>query len=129
MSCSLVARAKALGVSWKGELKDVNFTDCPVFSPISEATGAVASKEAPHQLLPRWADIRTGLATGQAALAAAPDVILQGIRPGLPQLGLVFVQGAEVSATAYIPFLKAVQEVRPPRVFPCMLCTSRPHRP
>jgi hypothetical protein len=92
--------------------------------------GAAADEEAAAPLdmlsLPRWAEVRNRLAAGdataasalapllsagtQAARAAAPpDVILRGIRPGLPQLGLVLIQGAEVEAAAYTPFLQALQ--------------------
>jgi hypothetical protein len=110
--CSLEARAKAIGVTWKGALKDVNFSGCPAWEPHAATPNP----------LPQWADLRLKEASGDTVLSLAattalsavsgtpPDVILRGKRPGLPQLGLVFLQGAEVHASAYTPFLEAVQD-------------------
>lgn len=100
---SLVARARALGVNWTLPLHDVNFTGCPAWNPKEADSGAGA---APPQLpMPRWAEERAALlrgggesaktAAGAAQAAAADgDVILPGIRPGLPQLAVILIQAS-----------------------------------
>ena len=129
---SLEARARALGVTWSGALTVVNFSSCPPFtaaasaattasnaatlsSPLLPALSpplfpAPARYPAPARL-PTWARARAHLArTGTFPLRnASDDVVLPGIRPGLPQLALVFIQGAECEPAAYVPLLRAIQ--------------------
>lgn len=118
---ALEARARALGVSWSGALTSVNFTGCPAFGAHSRAAVAAAAAPTPARprRLPTWAKVRAALAgasldaAGGAARqpfrAPADDVVLPGTRPGLPQLALVFIQGAECEPAAYTPLLQALQ--------------------
>ena len=120
---ALEARARALGVSWSGALTSVNFTGCPAFGAHGAALAAAAAPTPARPLrLPKWAKVRAALAGASldapaaAAGAAlqpirdpADDVVLKGTRPGLPQLALVFIQGAECAPSAYTPLLQALQ--------------------
>ena len=105
---SLEARARALGVSWSGPLTQVNFTGCPAFQAEQQ------QQQPPPLQPPLLPAVRAALAAGGAAPLpplgnASEDVLLPGTRPGLPRMALVFVQGAEVAPSAYLPFLRALQ--------------------
>jgi hypothetical protein len=133
---ALEARARALGVSWSGTLTSVNFTGCPAFGAHKAALAAAAAAPTPARplRLPKWAKVRAALAgvsldhaagagaragaaisggvvppTGSPFRDPADDVVLPGTRPGLPQLALVFIQGAECPPSAYTPLLQALQ--------------------
>lgn len=102
---SLQARAAALGAKWDGSLTTVNFTGCP-------APTAVAAATPPPARLAPWAATRAALGAGTwrpPVGNASDDVVLPGMRPGLPQIALIFIQGAECPPSAYVPLLKAVQ--------------------
>ena len=81
----LEATARAQGVEWTGNLTSVNFTGCPSITSSTEG-------------------VKTPTLSDPTA-----DLILNGTRPGLPQLAMIFIQGAEVSPSAYAPFLRALQ--------------------
>ncbi len=97
---SLEARARALNVTWDGALTTVNFTGCPpplLLPPL------------PSRLAP-WAAARAAIGAGKQPLGnASDDVVLPGTRKGLPQLALIFIQGAECPPSAYVPLFKALQ--------------------
>jgi hypothetical protein len=63
----------------------------------NEAKAAAAARPAQQQL-PRWAEERVAVHTGDIsgvvaeASAAGGDVILPGMRPGLPQLAVILIQ-------------------------------------
>ena len=103
---SLEARARALGVTWGGPLATVNFTNCPAPTVRAEPTPPTRAP-----LLPTWARARAHMGRmGTSPLRnASDDVILPGMRPGLPQIALVFIQGAECAPAAYVPLLLAIQ--------------------
>jgi len=113
---SLEARARALGVTWSGPLTSVNFSECPAFKAPAPLPGAPP----PRVQAPRWARARAALFSPAPThkspstsplhtIAPTSDVILPGINPGLPQVALILIQGAEVPPSTYIPTLKAIQ--------------------
>ena len=103
---SLEARARALNVTWAGALTQVNFTGCP--AP-AVAPPPPPSPSPPARLAP-WAAARAAIGAGRPPLGnASDDVVLPGTRPGLPQLALIFIQGAECPPSAYVPLLRALQ--------------------
>lgn len=126
---SLEARAKALGVAWSGALTSVNFTGCPAFtaaapallsSPpnavVASSFSSSSSSRRRHYALPTWARVRghyLGRGVAPPLYDPADDVVLPGTRPGLPQVALVFIQGAEVPPSTYLPTLIALQASLP----------------
>jgi hypothetical protein len=107
----LEATARAQGVTWSGNLTAVTFADCPAF-PSSERIIAAAAVPATVKLAARQSATRVQAAplpVSVAARDAKDDLVIPGIKPGLPQLAFVFIQGAEVEPVAYEPLLRYVQ--------------------
>lgn len=129
---AMEARARALGVTWSGNLTQVNFTGCPAFTvddhhavprglPILRAPARFAARAAQVAAAVE-AVIVTDLSTVRSAAAPAPpcdpnanasDIVLPGIQPGKPQIALIFIQGATVIPACYTSLLMLIQTSLP----------------
>jgi hypothetical protein len=121
------AQARALGVQWSGNLSQVDFSSCPPWNgsqlsahadlpvaPLMQKRAKLARLADPVRHM-QWSTLPAAIAAARVPPpcdpnANATDLVLPGIRPGKPQLALVFIQGAEVLPSCYASFLTAIQQ-------------------